>query len=102
VIEVQVLIPVADTAGVTFDPSFDVEFETFLATEFGGFSQLPGLVSGGWVSAGVFYPDHHRVYMVSLTSICDGGKVRKMADTAKATYQQLAVYIRYLGLAEII
>jgi len=85
-IEVSILIPVADNAGVKFDAALDVELHTFLLGEFGGYTAWPGLASGGWISAGLFYPDQHRVYSISLANITEGGKVRTLADEVKRLY----------------
>lgn len=99
-IEVHILIPVADNAGHTFSARDDAAFEAELLNLFGGYSKLPGVVSGQWVSSGQVYSDLTRVYAVALKSITDGDKVGQAVDFAKANYRQLEIYFRYLGLSE--
>lgn len=103
-IEVQVLIPVRDNEGAPFDPAHDAVFEVFLASHFGGFTRLPAEAGGGWVDKdGSYYPDTMRVYIVAVTGIIGGGEpLRLMADIVKAHYRQKAVFLRYLGLAEVL
>jgi hypothetical protein len=40
--------------------------------------------------------------MFAMKSITEGNKVLEIATFAKQHYQQLAVYVRYLGLSEIL
>src|SRR5262245_15249455 len=101
-IEVHILIPVADNAGKTFTPQDDATFEAELLKLFTGFSLLPGAVAGQWVDAGQVHADQSRVYAVALSSLTEGGKVGDPVAFAKAHYRQLAVYIRYLGLSEVL
>jgi len=101
-IEVSILIPVADNSGVKFNRTVHTAFQAFLIAEFGGFTRMPGAASGGWIAGGILYRDKHRIYIVDLPSITDGGKVGPVVDAVKRMYGQLNVYIRYLGLAEIL
>jgi hypothetical protein len=100
VIEVHILIPVADNTGKAFTAKDDAPFESELLNLFGGYSKLPGLVTGQWAAGGQVYTDQSRVYAVALKSITDGDKVRQAVDFAKANYHQLEIYFRYLGLSE--
>lgn len=99
---VELLIPLTANDGAAFTADHHAAFEASLIATFGGFSLLPGTVRGGWADAGVLYTDHTRVYAVAIASIGDGDKVRDAADRAKAHYGQLAIFVRYLGLAEVI
>jgi len=102
-IEVHVLIPVADNSGTLFSTVHHEAFEAMLRSEFGGCSLLPGLIAGQWTDAsGNVYVDQTRDYFVALSSITEGGRVRTAAEFAKVHYQQLNIYIRYLGLSEIL
>lgn len=102
-IEVHILIPVADNAGRTFDPAVDDQFLAALDNLFGGSSRLPGLVAGRWVSGGQTYQDQNRVFAVFVPGLlCDGQKVLDAVAAAKALYGQLAITVRYLGHAEIL
>jgi hypothetical protein len=102
-IEVQILIPTEDNNKVRFLPTHHDAFEAELIRLFGGYSQFPGVVAGGWGHAGTVYHDATLVYAVSVPGIIAAGDaLREMADFAKAHYQQLNVYIRYLGVSEIL
>lgn len=97
---VEIFIPLASNDGETFSGEHHAAFEAVLADLFGGFSRLPGKVAGGWAHEGRLYSDDLVVYLVGLRSLVDGGKVGQAAAVAKAHYGQLAIFVRYLGLAE--
>lgn len=102
-IEFEVLIPVASNAGVEFSAEHDSVFEAALLSHFGGFSRKAGLVQGSWVGAdGTHFTDATRVYVIALSSVLEAGKLRDVIDFAKAHYEQEAIYLRYLGLSEIL
>lgn len=94
-----------DNEGVPFDPAHDAVFEAYLASRFGGFTRLPAEAGGGWVGEDKrYYADTTRIYVVALRGgiIADGEKLRLMADVAKAHYRQEAIFLRYLGQAEVL
>lgn len=97
---VEILIPITSNEAAVFTAEHHVAFEARLVAVFGGFSLLPGAVKGGWAHEGVVYTEEHRVYAVALVSITDGGKVREVVIFAKAHYAQIAIFFRYLGVAE--
>jgi hypothetical protein len=99
---VEILIPLTSNEGAVFTADHHGAFEAHLIALFGGFSLLPGTVKGGWAEAGVVYTDETRVYAVFLRSIGEGGKVVEIVAFAKDHYSQLAIAVRYLGLAEIL
>ncbi|MBX3216930.1 MAG: hypothetical protein KF850_33165 [Labilithrix sp.] len=103
-VEVQVLIPVRDNEGIPFDPAHDAVFEAYLASHFGGFTRLPREAAGGWVDEDKrYYPDATRIYVVAVAGLIAGGEpLRLMADIAKAHYRQKALFLRYLGMAEVL
>ena len=101
-IVVEILIPLTSNEGAAFTAEHHRAFETNLIAVFGGFSLLPGTVRGGWEADGVCYGDETRVYAVALGSIADGGDVGEVIAIAKTHYGQLAIFIRYLGLAEVL
>jgi len=102
-IEFTILIPVLSNEGAAFSPEHDSVFEAFLLDHFGGFSRAPGLVAGAWVGDGGFtYRDANRAYIVALATILDATKLREVIDFAKRHYAQEAIYLRYLGLSEIV
>jgi hypothetical protein len=100
--EVQILIPVADNAGQIFAEHHHAAFETFAVALFGGITRLPNEAVGAWSDAAVVYRDQTRIYVIALRSIVNGGQVGELATFAKAHYTQLAVYVRYLTLAEVL
>lgn len=101
-IEVSILIPVRANDGSTFTNEDHEVFETELMSLFGGYTLLDASVSGGWTDASVVYKDESRLYIVFLASLVDGSKVGVAVAFAKNHYGQLAITIRYLGLAEIL
>lgn len=104
-IEVIILIPLADNSGETFSTTHDSQFEGFLERRFGGFTKLPGTVFGGWVDpeTGITYRDHSAAYLVLVKGVVgSSGALLEAASFAKAHYRQEAILIRYLGVAEII
>lgn len=102
-IEVQIYIPTADNNGQVFDAAHHDAFEQFALSLFGGLSLQPGSVSGAWVNGGAVYRDQMRVYTVRANGlIAHGEALRDLAGFAKAHYAQLAVYVRYLGVSEIV
>ena len=100
--EVQMLIPLASNSGVDFDEDHHADFETFALDLFGGITRLSSEAAGTWADAGSVYHDRFRIYVVALGSIVSGAKVGELATFAKAHYEQLAIYVRYLTLAEIL
>jgi hypothetical protein len=101
-IEVVVLVPVADNDAVTFPPAWHSVFEAKLLALFGGFSKLPSNVLGQWVGDGATYTDETRAYVIAIKSIANGAEVGEAVAFAKAHYRQEAIFIRYLGVAEIL
>lgn len=101
-VEVKILIPVRANDGAVFSAAHHGAFESELLQLFGGFSLEPLPISGGWQDGGIVYSDECRVYLVWLDSITNGGRVATAVTFAKAHYAQLAISIRYLGLAEVL
>jgi hypothetical protein len=99
--EVTLLIPVKDNEGESFTPTHHAQFEAALLDAFGGFTRY-GSATGGWADAGVVYADTLVIYAVAVGSIVDAAKIGTVAQFAKVHYRQLAVYVRYLGQAEVL
>lgn len=99
-IEVTVLIPVRDNAGVIFDAETHLQFEGFVVERCGGFTQYPLHSVGAWQFAGLLYRDDARIYIIAFKSITETAHIGAVAAMAKAIYRQKAIYIRYLGLSE--
>jgi hypothetical protein len=100
--EVQLLIPFTDNQGVTFDAPAHAAFEQFVMDRFGGISRWPGEVTGSWQDQRQVYRDATRCYVVAVRTIRHGNLIGEVVDFAKAHYEQEAIYIRYLGLSEIL
>lgn len=100
--EVLILIPVADNDGDRFPREAHETFEAILVARFGGFTRYPGSAVGGWENEGRVYLDRTYVYAVAVSSLSRGGDVADVAVVAKAHYRQEAIFIRYLGIVEII
>lgn len=102
-IEATILIPVAGNDGIVFSPEHHAALEAMLLARFGGLSRLPGTVTGQWASDdGKVYTDHLIAYVVALKSITDGGLLGEVVKAAKVHYAQEAIYLRYLGISEIL
>lgn len=102
-VEVQFIVPVADNSGQPFTAEHDAKFTTALMDRFGGYSRLPGLVAGGWRDGGDDYFDDARLYVVAVNGII--GKAADLlatAEEAKRIYGQLAIYVRYLNVSEVL
>ena len=102
VFEVQILVPLADNDTREFTPDHHAQFEWAILERFGGLSLLPGALTGEWKDLDVVYSDQLRVYVVAVPSITKGNLIGELVEIAKAHYRQRAIYIRYLGQAEIL
>lgn len=101
--EVQILVPVVSNEGSTFPAEHHAAFEAVLLAAFNGFTRLPAAAVGAWKNAdGARFDDATVVYVVALASIGAGGAVVEVARFALAHYRQEAVYVRYLGVSEVI
>lgn len=101
--EVQFLIPVVDNKKVPFTTEEHLAFEVALRAAFGGYTLIPTEAAGSWVNDnGEPMNDSTRVYIVAIASIAQGDRVAALAGFAKAHYRQEAIYIRYLGVSEIL
>jgi hypothetical protein len=98
----HVLIPLTSNEGATFTPAHHAAFEAFVVARFGGATRLSGTNTGTWVDAGVTYHDSSFTYEIAVSSITDGAKVAEVVAFAKAHYAQLAIFVRYLGVVEIL
>lgn len=100
-IEVTLYVPVSDNNGKKFSTQHVDRFESFAVKLLGGLTRI-GTVDGMWVDEGRVYTDHSVAYTFALTSITDGSKVAELTAYANRHFRQKAVYIRYLGLSEIL
>jgi hypothetical protein len=103
-IEVQILIPLADNAGVAFTTAHHAGFEQELIRLFRGWQLAAGTVSGEWLDPnGTIYPDELRVYTVAIEGMIQAAdSLTAIVAFAKAYYAQHAIYVRYLGASEIL
>ena len=101
-IEFRILTPVADNDGHAFSSQHHMDFESEVLRRFGGFSLLPGTVTGQWASEGRTYTDDLRVYVIAVESIFDAGRIRELAQYAVAHYRQEAIYVAVLGFSEVV
>ena len=102
-IEIRILIPLSSNEGVTFTQEHHRSFEAVLLRYFGGFSRVPGATIGGWQNAeGQVFNDYSACYIVAVKSITATHNLVKVAAFAKTHYRQEALYLSYLGMAEIL
>jgi hypothetical protein len=101
--EVQMLIPLCDNAGQAFSVDVFAAFESAAVEALGGFTLYPANVLGGWRDdAGRDVRDSSRVYAFAIRTIGDGAAVLNLAARARETFRQDAIFIRYLGQAEVL
>lgn len=102
-VEVTLLIPVAGNSGLPFSPFHIGIFEDKLLEYFGGYTRRPGHAVGGWVDKGTKYSDILFEYTVAIDGLVKGGGgLREVVDFARAHFQQEAIFLRYLGVAEVL
>ena len=102
-IEVTILIPLADNSGRPFTPAQMGAFEAKLLDAFGGHTRLPGHVVGSWLDDGREYQDILFCYVVVVGGlVAQGERLREVVDFAKGHFGQEAIFLRYLGVAEIL
>lgn len=101
---ISILIPKTDNTGRVFSAEEVAAFEADLVDLFGGFTRNDNPLKGGWFSAdeNKVVIDETNRYLLALSSITDGAKVAQLATIAKARFEQDAVWVEYLGLAEIL
>jgi hypothetical protein len=102
-ITVTILIPLADNEATTFAPSHHTAFEIQLAAIFGGITRLPGEFVGAWFGGETLYADTNRAYQVAVPGLIERcGDLTRAIEIARVHYRQEAIYVSYLGQAEII
>lgn len=100
-IEFSILIPVSDNEGAVFSTEHHLTWEAEVLRRFGGFSLLPGTVTGRWLSEGKAYGDTLRCYVIAVPSILDAGRIRALLAYGRRYYRQEALYFSFLGIAEV-
>lgn len=100
--EIQILIPRFDNQGNGFAAQTYKVWERELVDQMGGFTKLAQTVSGGWAHEGRHYKDELFVYVVAVESIADGVKAVQAARYAARLFTQESIFIRYLGVAEVV
>lgn len=100
--ELQIIIPKADNDNNLFSTTHHAAFEAFVIERFGGITLWAEGIEGSWVDDGTLYKDISRLYGIAVASITEGHKVKEVVEFAKAHYKQEAIFIKYLGLTEIL
>ncbi len=102
-IELTILIPIKSNEGKAFAPAHHQIWERYVVETFGGFSLLPGSVVGAWADGGVVFNDHTRAYVIAVDGIIVvADKLRIAVRYAAQHYEQKTIYLRYLGVSEVI
>ena len=103
-VEVQLLIPLADNGGVEFEGDHIAAFEQNMRDVFGNISVMPGTGHGSWkMSDGSVVIEPWRIYLVAVDSLlASGNAIHSMAQFAAAHFRQEGIYVRYLGIAEVV
>lgn len=100
--EVTIIIPVADNDGDCFPETAFETFEAVVVARFGGITRYPSTAVGTWVDGGVTYRDESRFYGIAVGSLTDGSLIGEVVEFAKRHFRQEAIFIRYLGIVEIL
>lgn len=100
--EVTALIPLASNEGESFSEAHHAAFEAVVLDHFGGLSRLPGTVDGKWLDAGRTHHDRLVAHVIAVPSIVDGAKLGEVVAFAKVHHRQEAVFVRFLGIAEVL
>lgn len=101
-IEVSIFIPIKDNSGKDFPKSPSKLFRKQLNADFGGFTVLSKAAYGEWVE-GEVYSDTHDAYIVRVSGMLSGAeRLLAAVALAKTQFRQLGIYVRYLGVSEIL
>ena len=93
----------ADNQGQEFDRNHDDVFIAYLVAEFEGCTQAPSTLIGAWLNAGKVYRDNNRIFLVKVSGmVAASSKLQAAVAFAKQHYQQIEIYLRYLGVSEIL
>jgi hypothetical protein len=102
-IELQILIPLTDNNGESFQIGVITRFEQMLIKTFNGMSKLPGTIQGAWNDQGKTYRDELVIYLVFVDGIINRSKdIHRVIRFAKRNFGQLAIAVRYQGISEIL
>jgi hypothetical protein len=101
-VELTILIPIASNEGKTFTPTHHQAWERYVVETFGGFSLLPGTIIGAWSDNGDLFSDHSRAYVIAVDGLLgQADKLRIAVRYAAQHYTQRTIYVRYLGVSEV-
>lgn len=104
-IEVQILIPVRGNDGTEFTRNHHQVFEEAVSETIGGWQRRSDSVSGAWKDkgTGITYHDDLYAYVILVDGIiANAEKIISVVNQAKSNYQQLAMYVSYHGIGEIL
>jgi hypothetical protein len=99
---ITISIPTTSNEGETFTPEHHKGFEAIVVNQFGGLTRRGETVSGMWRDGDRTYCDVNIEYLIAVGSITDGAKLKMVVEFAKRHYRQEAIFISYLGVAEIL
>lgn len=102
-INIDILIPVSDNEGESFPQEHHFAFEQVILDHFEGFTRPTGVSIGGWKDpTGKVYRDLSITYRIAVPSITAAAPLAKIIDFAKSHYRQLAIFVTYLGMSEVL
>lgn len=101
---VSILVPSADNLGNTWSKATYDALHARLIALFGGFSNHDRPVKGGWAGPdGVVYNDESQEYIIAISGLLrDFNKLDTIISYIKDRFQQISVFVRYLGCAEVL
>jgi hypothetical protein len=101
-IKAVMLVPVRDNDGRRFTKTEWTRLEHRLAAAFGGYSLLPGRVTGGWVHEGRLFRDQSRQYAVALNSWSQLSAWLEVVRWTRTAFRQEAMFIEVNGVPEVL
>lgn len=102
-VKVQIYVPTTGNDGIEFGDAHHESFEKLVVSLLGGITLLPGTTKGRWMDGAIEYLDRCLVYEVAVSGIVkESPAILRIIEFAKKHYGQLAIFVTYLGIAEIL
>jgi len=96
-VHVDILVPLADNDGRSFDPAHFAAFEAFLAGISGGFTDR-GFVDGAWMSpmSGTLVRDRSRSYSITLDAASAVAQIQQLDSYIRQFFRQEAAFLELI------
>lgn len=100
-IEFTILVPKCDNEGNPLKSGLYTQLENELNSCFNGFTKLPS-VMGSWVNNSTVYKEVMIPYIIAVDSVFDSFGIKQTAKYVKKLFKQEEIYVKYLGLSEVV